>query len=93
MGGGVCSTDEGLYGSIAIENLLCISPLQFNHCHKDKESEAEQSELEVSRMLYILHVAMLLDMEYCHMKLQWTLNNGKNLLKKCPSSAVHAMKN
>ena len=70
MGGGVCSTDEGLYGSIAIENLSCILPFQFNHCHKDQASEAEQSELEVSRMPYILHVARLLDMKYSHMKLQ-----------------------
>ena len=93
MGGGVCSTDEGLYSNIAIENLLCILSLQSKQCHKDETSEAEQSELEVSRMLYILHVAILLDMEYSHMKLQWNLNNGKNLLKKCPSSAVHAMKN
>ena len=93
MGGGVCSTDEGLYGSISIENLLCISSLQSKQCHKDETSEAEQSELEVSRMPYILHVAMLLDMECSHMKLQWTSNDLKNRLKKCPSSAMHTMKN
>ena len=69
MGGGVCSADGGLHGSIGIETLSCISPLQSKQCNKDETSEAEQSELEVSRMPYILHVAMLLDMECSHMKL------------------------
>ena len=85
--------NRSLYGSIAIENLWCFLLLQFNQCHKDKVPEAEQSGLEASRMPYILHEAMLLDTEYSYMEPQWILNNGKNVLKKCPSSVIHMMEN